>query len=57
MVAAIELFHSSPKKASMDALLCSFRMMASGGDYPVGACDDSICEDPAIDRYFGAYFA
>jgi hypothetical protein len=57
MVAAITLFHQAPKNASMDALLCSYRMMASNGDYPGGACDDSICDDPATDHYFGAYFA
>jgi hypothetical protein len=37
--------------------LCSFRMMASDGDYPGGACDESVCDDPADDHYFGAYFA
>jgi hypothetical protein len=57
MVAAIQLFHKSSKKDSMDALLCSYRMMASDGNYPGGACDVSICGDPAINHYFGAYFA
>jgi hypothetical protein len=57
MAAAIRLFHVAPKEDSMNALLCSYRMMASDGGYPGGACDNSICEDPAIDHYFGAYFA
>jgi hypothetical protein len=57
MVAAIELFHLSPKKASTDALLCSYRMMASDGNYPSGACDNNVCGDPALDHYFGAHFA
>jgi hypothetical protein len=57
MVDAINLFHKSSKEASMDALLCSYRMMASDGDYPGGACDESVCDDPADDSLFGAYFA
>jgi hypothetical protein len=57
MVDAIHLFHKANKKVSMDALLCSFGMMAFDGTYPGGACDNSMCEDPAIFHYFGAYFA
>jgi hypothetical protein len=57
MVTAIQLFHRESQKVSIDALLCSYRMMASDGNYPGGACDDSFCEDPAMNHYFGAYFA
>ena len=57
MAAAIRLFHVADKVDSMDALLCSFRMMASDGTFPGGACHTSMCDDPEINHYFGAHFA